>query len=124
MLFLAKLNKDGANVVDAKIDTKSHDLQTPHVFHLMAPRLLPATFDAEVKKAGNNVVGTVKMDNTQVFQVTLNSPDGKSPYEVEFNVANINYKVSVVHDQSFVETGSHSKISQSMKTSKLCLISF
>jgi hypothetical protein len=98
MLFLAKLNKDGANVVDAKIDTKSHDLQAPHVFHLMAPRLLPATFDAEVKKVGNNVVGTIKMDNTQVFQVTLNSPDGKSPYEVEFNVANINYKVSVVHE--------------------------
>lgn len=98
MLFIAKLNKDGANVVDAKIDTKSHNLQTPHVFHLKAPRLLPKAFDAEVKKVGHNVVGTVKLDNAKVFEVTLNSPDGKSPYEVEFAVNNINYKISVVHE--------------------------
>merc|ERR1719186_1329404 len=67
----ANLKKDGSAVVDAKIDTKSHHLSTPHSWHLSAPRLLPFTLDAEVHKAGNNIVGTFKVDNVKKFEVTL-----------------------------------------------------
>jgi len=98
MLFNANLKKDGSAVVDAKIDTKSHHLSTPHSWHLSAPRLLPFTLDAEVHKAGNNIVGTFKVDNVKKFEVTLASPDGKSPYEVEFEVMGHNYKVIIVRE--------------------------
>merc|ERR1719211_273007 len=98
MLFAANLKKDGSAVVDAKIDTKSHHLSTPHSWHLSAPRLLPFTLDAEVRKAGNNIVGTFKVDNVKKFEVTLASPDGKSPYEVEFEVMGHNYKVIIVRE--------------------------
>jgi uncharacterized protein (DUF2249 family) len=98
LLFLAKLNKDGKNVLDAKIDTKSHHMSSPYVFKITAPRILPAAIEAEAKYVGKNIEAVLKVDGAQKFKVDLNSPDGKSPYEANFAFAGLTYKVVIVHE--------------------------